>query len=59
MGQGHKALVEADSRMSFMDVALKEIADCKLGYELADPEIFAEAERFKTRKRKPAAKKSS
>ena len=35
LGQGHKALVAADSRMSFMDVALKEIAEGKLLYEMA------------------------
>ena len=34
LGQGHKALVASDARMSFMDVALKEIADGKLEFEM-------------------------
>jgi DNA-directed RNA polymerase subunit omega len=40
LGQGHKALVAADSRMSFMDVALKEIADGKITFEAEDPSVF-------------------
>lgn len=42
LGQGHKALIAADIRMSYMDVALKEIADGKLQYEMA-PSILDEA----------------
>jgi DNA-directed RNA polymerase subunit omega len=34
LGQGHKALVAADLRMSFMDVAIREIALGKIEYEL-------------------------
>jgi DNA-directed RNA polymerase subunit omega len=40
LGQGHKALVVADSKMSFMDVALKEIADGKITFEAEDPSVF-------------------
>ncbi len=41
LGQGHKALVAADARMSFMDVALKEIAEGKLDFELPPDEVLA------------------
>lgn len=37
LGQGHKALIAADPSMSFMDVALKEIADGKLDFEMGAP----------------------
>lgn len=55
LGQGHKALVAADSRMSFMDVALKEIAEGKLLYEMAGVTPPTEPEPApKSRKKKAA-----
>ncbi len=51
LGQGHKALIAADSRMSYMDIALKEIADGKLDYEL-DPLALDEVEFRKPKKKK-------
>jgi DNA-directed RNA polymerase subunit omega len=32
--QGHRPLVLADSKMDFLDIALKEIAEGKLSYEV-------------------------
>ncbi len=52
LGQGHKALVEADLSMTFMDVALKEIADGKLAYESEDPSIFEAETKPKGKKKK-------
>lgn len=52
LGQGHKAMVETDERMTFMDVALKEIAEGKIEFEL-DESILAEEQES----RKPAKKK--
>ena len=37
LGQGHRALVLTDVRMSYMDIALKEIAEGKLSYETEAP----------------------
>ncbi len=54
LGQGHKALVLTEVNMSYMDVALKEIAEGKLGYEL-QVQPPPQAERPKVRKRKAAA----
>jgi DNA-directed RNA polymerase subunit omega len=51
LGQGHKAMIDVDSRMSFMDVALKEIADGKLLYECEDSSIFSEPIGIKARKK--------
>ena len=39
LGQGHKPMIAADARMSFMDVALKEIADGKLQFEMGIAEV--------------------
>jgi DNA-directed RNA polymerase subunit omega len=50
LGQGHKAMVETDVRMSFMEVALKEIADGKLDYESEDPSIFDTTPKTKKKK---------
>ena len=36
--QGHRPLTETDPRMDFADIALKEIGEGKLFYEL-DPEV--------------------
>ncbi|MGF1677697.1 MAG: DNA-directed RNA polymerase subunit omega [Candidatus Methylacidiphilales bacterium] len=33
LGQGYRPLIPVHPKMTFMDVALKEIADDKLGYE--------------------------
>lgn len=52
LGQGHKALVLAESQMSYMDIALKEIADGKLYYELLDKFSLGEIEHPKVKKKK-------
>ena len=52
LGQGHKALVITDSRMSYMDTALKEIAEGKLTYETADPALLLKVEKARSKKRK-------
>jgi DNA-directed RNA polymerase subunit omega len=36
LGQGFRPLIIADPKLTFMDVALKEVADGKLGYEMLD-----------------------
>ena len=34
--QGHRPITQTDARMDFSDIALKEISEGKLSYELAD-----------------------
>src|SRR5258708_31098222 len=42
--QGHRPITQTDAQMEFSDIALKEISEGKLGYELADAaEFVAEA----------------
>ncbi len=36
LGQGHKALVETEAHMSYLDIALKEISEGKLSYEMGE-----------------------
>ena len=36
LAQGHRPLTQTDPRMEFVDIALKEISEGKLGYEFAD-----------------------
>ena len=36
LAQGHRPLTQTDARMDFSDIALKEISEGKLFYELAD-----------------------
>src|SRR5580700_2927484 len=36
LGQGFRPLVAYDPKLTFMDVALKEIAEGKLGYEMIE-----------------------
>jgi DNA-directed RNA polymerase subunit omega len=43
LGQGARPLVEVHPRWTLMEVALREIADGKLTYELIDPKV-AQAE---------------
>ncbi len=38
LGQGFRPLIPVAPRMTFMDVALKEIAEGKLSYEELEPE---------------------
>ena len=38
---GHRALVEVGPRMGFSDIALKEIIDGKITYEMMAPEEVA------------------
>lgn len=51
LGQGHKAFAAADGRISYMDIALKEIAEGKIGYEMEAPTILSAPER-KSKKKK-------
>ncbi len=52
LGQGHKALVPTDVQMSHMEIALKEIAEGKLGYETTAPALLVKPVRSKASKRK-------
>ncbi|HEV3271776.1 MAG TPA: DNA-directed RNA polymerase subunit omega [Candidatus Methylacidiphilales bacterium] len=36
LGQGFRPLIAYDPKLTFMDVALKEIAEGKLGYEMIE-----------------------
>ena len=36
LGQGFRPLVAYDPKLTFMDVALKEVADGKLGFEMIE-----------------------
>ena len=36
LGQGFRPLVAFDPKLTFMDVALKEVAEGKLGYEMIE-----------------------
>ena len=36
LGQGFRPLVAYDPKLTFMDVALKEVAECKLGFEMIE-----------------------
>jgi DNA-directed RNA polymerase subunit omega len=36
LGQGFRPLIAYDPKLTFMDVALKEVADGKLGYEMIE-----------------------
>ncbi len=49
LGQGFRPLVVFDPKLTFMDVALKEVAEGKLGFEMLEVEPVAAA---------PAPKKS-
>ncbi len=40
LGQGHKPLVLVETSMSFMSVALKEIAEGKLSYEVGAADLL-------------------
>ncbi len=52
LGQGHKPMVASDYRMSYMDVALKEIAEGKLEYEMEDPLLLKVVHKPKAKRRK-------
>jgi DNA-directed RNA polymerase subunit omega len=41
LGQGFRPLVAYDPKLTFMDVALKEVADGKLGFEMLEVEPVA------------------
>ena len=44
LAQGHRPLTQTDARMDFSEIALKEISEGKLGYELTgEIEIEPEA----------------
>jgi len=51
LGQGHKALVAADARMSYMDIALMEIAEGKLSFEMGEPLPWEEVSNVKKKKK--------
>lgn len=56
LGQGYRPLIAVSPKMTFMDVALKEIADGKLAYESLAPIVVEEPQETKTAKKR---KKSS
>jgi DNA-directed RNA polymerase subunit omega len=44
LNQGHRPITQTDARMGFSDIALKEISEGRLTYELADEaEVVPEA----------------
>ncbi|HUJ11599.1 MAG TPA: DNA-directed RNA polymerase subunit omega [Verrucomicrobiae bacterium] len=43
LAQGHRPLTQTDARMDFAEIALKEISEGKVGYELTG-ELEAESE---------------
>lgn len=47
LGQGHKALIAVDPRMSYMDVALREIAEGRLEFDMGQ---VPDLERIRTPK---------
>jgi DNA-directed RNA polymerase subunit omega len=52
LGQGFRPLVAVDPRWSFMEVALKEIADNKLTFESLAPQETAPTKTRKNTKKK-------
>src|ERR1700693_5027319 len=40
LAQGHRPITQTDPRMEFVDIALKEISEGKLGYEFPDEAEF-------------------
>jgi DNA-directed RNA polymerase subunit omega len=53
LGQGYRPLIEVHPRWTFMDIALKEVSDGKLTYEILEP--VATVETKKTKKRRTAS----
>jgi DNA-directed RNA polymerase subunit omega len=41
LAQGHRPLTQTDPRMDFAEIALKEIVEGKVTYEVADPSEIA------------------
>jgi DNA-directed RNA polymerase subunit omega len=41
LAQGHRPLTQTDARMDFAEIALKEISEGKVSYEIADPSEIA------------------
>jgi DNA-directed RNA polymerase subunit omega len=41
LAQGHRPLTQTDARMDFAEIALKEISEGKVSYELADSSEIA------------------
>ena len=54
LGQGFRPLIVFDPKYTFMDVALKEVAEGKLGFEMIEPEPISPAPVIK-KSRKTAA----
>lgn len=50
LGQGFRPLVAYDPKLTFMDVALKEIAEGKLTYEMIETPVGTPAPAKKSRK---------
>lgn len=46
--QGHRPLTQTDAKMGPADIALKEIGEGKLGYELIDDGVGADGENKKS-----------
>ncbi len=52
LGQGHRALVVAEAHLSYLDIALKEVAEGKLSYELGEPVVVRSATPAKGHRRR-------
>ncbi len=59
LGQGFRPLVPVDPRWTFMDIALKEVGEGKLNYEVIDPETPAVASRKNRKLTTPAGAPAS
>ncbi len=55
LGQGYRPMVPVDPRMSFMDVALKEIAEKKLAFQRVEAEEDKEVPKKGRAKKKRTA----
>jgi DNA-directed RNA polymerase subunit omega len=56
LGQGFRPLVAYDPKLTFMDVALKEVAEGKLGFEMIEvPSAAGTAAPLPTKKGRKAA----
>lgn len=52
LGQGHKPLVSVEASMSLMDMALREIAEGKVGFEIPAAPPREKMTRPKTRRKR-------
>jgi len=55
LGQGFRPLIAYDPKLTFMDVALKEVAEGKLSFELLDVAVLASGAPHPAKKPRKAA----